>query len=205
VTVDKEPFDYHDYHRTIVAFHGTTEAVADRLVAGGPFTPSGNKDDWLGSGVYFWEYAPKQAWWWARRFKKNSQPAVVGAMIRLGNCFDLLDPENVQLLKKLYNGMLNKWKTEGTGGPSNFRHRRNIECAVFNYLYDDTASEGKPIDSARAVYVPTDRNKRIWRGSWIYEEAHIQVCVRNQKNILAVWHVGPDGRYGRGGARGPHD
>lgn len=101
--------------------------------------------------------------------------------------------------------MLTKWNTEGTGGPSNFRHRRNIECAVFNYLYDDAAAEGKPIDSARAVYVPTDRNKRIWRGSWIYEEAHIQVCVRNQKNILAVWHVGPDGRYGRGGARGSHD
>ena len=84
--MDQEPFDYHDYNRTIVAFHGTTEAVADHLVDGGAFTPSGNTDDWLGSGVYFWEYAPKQAWWWARTFKKNSKPAVVGAMIRLGNC-----------------------------------------------------------------------------------------------------------------------
>ena len=127
VIVDPEPFDYHDYNRTIVAFHGTTEAVADHLVDGGPFTPSGNTDDWLGRGVYFWEYAPKQAWWWAKTFKKKSKPAVVGAMIRLGNCFDLLDPDNVQLLKRLYSGMLSKWKAEGNEGPSNFRHRRNIE------------------------------------------------------------------------------
>ena len=61
------------------------------------------------------------------------------------------------------------------------------------------AAKGNPIDSARAVYVPTDKAKRIWKGSWIYEEAHIQICVRNPKNILAVWHVGPDGRYGKGG------
>ena len=32
---------------------------------------------------------------------------------------------------------------------------------------------------SRAVYVPTQSAKRIWKRSWIYEEAHIQICVRN--------------------------
>ncbi len=105
---DQEPFDYQNYHRTIVAFHGTTEPMADHLVNGGDFTPSSNTDDWLGTGIYFWEYAPRQAWWWARTFKRKSKPAVVGAMIRLGNCFDLLDPENVQLLKSVYNSIIDK-------------------------------------------------------------------------------------------------
>jgi hypothetical protein len=205
VIVKQELFNYHDYHRTIVAFHGTTQAVADRLVDGGPFTSSINKDDWLGSGIYFWEYAPKQAWWWAKTFKKKAEPAVVGAMIRLGNCFDLLDPANVQSIKRLHDVMIDTWKTAGVEAPGNFRHRRNLECAVFNHYYDESAVEGKPIDSARAVHVPTDKSKRIWKGSWICEEAHIQVCVRNPRNILAVWHVGPDGRYGRGGAGGSHD
>ena len=49
--MDDRTFDDHDYHRTIVAFHGTTATVADRLVAGGPFKPSSNADDWLGSGI----------------------------------------------------------------------------------------------------------------------------------------------------------
>jgi len=46
-------------------------------------------------------------------------------------------------------------------------------------------------------YVPTESAKRVWKRSWIYEEAHIQICVRNPENILAVWHVSPDGRYGK--------
>ncbi len=203
--VNDEPFEYHDYHRTIVAFHGTTRAVAEHLVDGGEFVPSSNTDDWLGSGIYFWECAPKQAWWWTKTFKKKSQPAVVGAMIRLGNCFDLLDPANVQSLRRFHDVMMDTWKDAGVETPSNFRHRRNIESAVFNLYYDRSAVKGRSIDSARAVYVPTDRNKRIWKGSWIYEEAHIQICVRNPRNILAVWQVAPDGRYGRGRTGRPHD
>ena len=59
VIVDQEPFDYHDYHRTVVAFHGTTETVADHLVAGGDFTPSSNTYDWLGTGIYFLGIRPE--------------------------------------------------------------------------------------------------------------------------------------------------
>ncbi len=191
------PFDYHDYHRTIVAFHGTRAEIAGDLVDGQPFRVSSNTDDWLGSGTYFWEYAPKQAWWWAREFKRYPRPAVVGAMIRLGNCFDLLDPANVRLLKNMHDVMLEKWAASGSKIPRNGNQHKNRDCAVFNEVYLRAEARLKPIDSARAVYVPTESAKRVWERSWIYEEAHIQINVRNQKNILAVWHIGPDGQYGR--------
>lgn len=55
----------HD--RTVVAFHGTRKRTAEKLVAGTPFGKSENDDDWLGHGIYFWEYAPQQAWGWADR------------------------------------------------------------------------------------------------------------------------------------------
>lgn len=197
--LDDQAFDYLDYHRTIIGFHGTTAEIAGRLVAGGPFRPSANTDDWLGSGVYFWEYAPKQAWWWSRKFKRHDEPAVVGAMIRLGSCFDLLDPENVQVLRRLHGVMMDRWAGAGVEAPRNGNQHKNLDCAIFNYLYQVAASGGRPIDTARAVYVPTEHAKRIWERSWIYEQAHLQICVRNPRNILAVWHVGPDGRYGRGG------
>ena len=158
---------------------------------------SDNKDDWLGKGVYFWEYAYKQAWWWARRKNPNGGAAVIGAMIRLGTCFDLLDPKNLKNLKIAHASMIDTFTQSGIDIPQNVRQYRDLDCAVFNYYYREADEFGKPIDSARGVYVPTADAKRLWRGSWIYDDAHIQVCVRNTKNILAVWHVRPDGRYGK--------
>lgn len=191
-------FDYRDYHRTVVGFHGTTTAVADRLVEGGTFTPSSKIFEWLGTGVYFWEYAPKQAWWWTKDLRKNARPAVVGAMIRLGNCLDLLDPVNVRWLKSVYGDMMVAWKQTNAQIPQNVRDKRNLDCAVLNWVYSQSDTANNRIETCRGVFVPTDNKKRVWRGSWIYEEAHIQICVREPENILALWHVRPDGRYGKG-------
>jgi hypothetical protein len=191
-------YDYRDYHRTVVAFHGTTVAAANRLVNGGPFTPSSRIFEWLGTGVYFWEYAPKQAWWWTTEQRKNARPAVVGAMIRLGNCLDLLDPDNVRWLKGVHDDMMDKWRKAKVQIPVNVRDKRNLDCAVLNWVYTQSEAAPTPIETSRGVYVPTDKAKRVWRGSWIYEEAHIQICVRKPQNILALWHVRRDGRYGKG-------
>jgi len=190
-------FDFSDYDRTIIGFHGTTVEAADEFVSGKPFNLSENDDDWFGKGIYFWEYGHRQAWWWTRKFKKHSKPAVVGAVIRLGNCLDLLDPGNVKLLKEFQASLMEKLGEASVELPTNERHHRNLDCAVFNYLYRQSDLSDCSIDSARAAYVPTDEKKRIWKGSWIYDGAQIQVCVRNPKNILGVWHVGHDGRYGK--------
>ncbi len=69
--------------------------------------------------------------------------------------------------------------------------------ALFNYVYKYCERAQQPLDTARAVYVPTSRRKRVVPGGWISEETHIQICVRNPKSILAVWHVREDGRYGK--------
>src|SRR5205807_463105 len=148
---------YLDYHRTVIGYHGTTAKIAERLVAGEPVTWSSGDNEWLGSGSYFWEYGPKQAWLWARRFKKYPNPAVVGAMIRLGNCFDLLDSENVEVLKRAKEGMITMMDREALEIPQNERIYKNLDCTVFNYFYKKVEDEGEPkIDSARAAYVPTE-------------------------------------------------
>jgi hypothetical protein len=38
-------FEYFDYNRTVVAYHGTSTNQADRLVCGDPVTPSANTYD----------------------------------------------------------------------------------------------------------------------------------------------------------------
>jgi hypothetical protein len=52
--------------------------------------PSGNDYDWLGSGIYFWEYGDRRALDWATGIAKRrphivETPAVIGAHIDTWN------------------------------------------------------------------------------------------------------------------------
>jgi hypothetical protein len=44
------------YDRQIIGYHACAQPIAERLLQGEPFRPSTNDWDWLGHGVYFWEY-----------------------------------------------------------------------------------------------------------------------------------------------------
>ena len=99
-TVSSQLIDYADFHRTVVAYHVTDVTAAERLVGGDDFGPSDRADEWFGNGVYFWEYAFRQAWWQARDYEQHREPAVVGALVRLRNCFDLVDPGNVPVNRR---------------------------------------------------------------------------------------------------------
>jgi hypothetical protein len=186
-----------DYDRTIVAFHGTRRSTARKLVAGDSFGISENDDDWLGHGIYFWEFAPQQAWWWARR-RYGDEAAVVGSLVRLGRCLDLLDPSNTTLLRDAHEDLERALKAAGEKLPDNANNHKYLDCAVFNWLFKLLARDGRTIDSCRAVFVPLQEAKmrRLWKRSGVFEGAHVQLSVREPSNILAVWPVRKDGRYG---------
>lgn len=189
-----------DYDRTVVAYHGTHRRAANRLVDGEPFSPSNNRDDWLGHGIYFWEYGPQQAWWWARR-RYGNDAAVVAALIRLGWCLDFLDPANIETLRAAHDGLEAAFRLAGLPMPRNSNYSKFLDCAVFNWLYRQEESRGAAYDSCRAVFVAArqaqGRSARVFPRSGVFVGGHIQICVREPKNILAVWSVRKDGRYGK--------
>ena len=127
---------FDDYHRTVVGYHGTTLSVALRLVTRvNGFMLSERDFDWLGRGVYFWEYAPKQAMNFARirqrqlKQKKqktlveeqraNEQLAVVACMIRLGFCLDMTEPQNVEYVEEIYASYKGSMTMAGEDLPHN--------------------------------------------------------------------------------------
>ncbi|MEP7144619.1 MAG: hypothetical protein ABI707_17185 [Ferruginibacter sp.] len=65
---------------------------------------SNNRWDWLGGGAYFWEQNPGRALEYAEECAKGEQkfcgeitiPFVIGAIIELGNCLNLLDQNPLQ-------------------------------------------------------------------------------------------------------------
>lgn len=85
-----------------LGFHGCDAAVAERIFAGKTHLKRSKNDfDWLGEGIYFWENSPARALQYARELKVHPRrsgpqiktPAVVGAVIELGYCLNLLDAE----------------------------------------------------------------------------------------------------------------
>jgi hypothetical protein len=180
------------YDRTVVAYHGCDVTVAQKLIEGEAFRKSENRYDWLGTGVYFWEYGPDRAYRFAQDQKVRgivTTPAVVGAVLQLGTCFDLLDTRFTNDLAEAYALWASAMETLGKrlpvnkGGTPDMK-LRNRDCAVLNWYLDQTAKEGVEYDTVRGCFT---EGGPAFEGSGIQIESHIQIAVRRTRCILGVF------------------
>lgn len=179
---------HFDYQRTIIAYHGCDESVVRRvLLTGDPLSASENDYDWLGYGIYFWEFGPERALEWAVEQKKRNpkrikKPAVIGAIIQLGNCFDLLDTRNTALLRRAF-GMYQKDVSDPL--PVNQGPLHRLDCAVLNFALNLYEQEmGHEYHSVRGVF---QEGAASFAGSDIREKSHIQIAVRDPACILGYF------------------
>jgi len=87
----------------VLGYRGCTKIVAERLLSGKRFKQSKNSYDWLGTGIYFWEANPARALEYVREAQVRKKldandVAVVGAVIDLGFCLDLLSSKSISLV-----------------------------------------------------------------------------------------------------------
>lgn len=79
----------------ILGYHGTNVETAEKVIHGKGMEhlwASEKEYDWLGQGVYFWENSQRRAEAWAIE-KYPTNWTVIGAVIQLGACLDLLDQQ----------------------------------------------------------------------------------------------------------------
>ena len=187
-----------DYHRTVFGYHGCDQSVADRVLGGGDFRSSENDYDWLGRGIYFWEHGPERALEWAREEhrrnpSKIATPAVIGAVIHLGRCFDLLDVRYTRYLGHVFPSYLAQQEAAGLPIPRNdgLRNRagdlllRCLDCSVLNWTVDTLGHDAKaPFQTVRGVFI---EGGEAFPGSCIMEKSHIQIAVRDPECIVGVF------------------
>ena len=170
----------------VFGFHGCDEKIGRALINGKKqLRASENNYDWLGHGIYFWENAPHRAWQWACEQKERGalkKPFVVGAMLDLGDCMDLLDIHHHETLKnayELYKMMAPEGLVENKGGKD--KALRYLDCAVINILHKRlNDNREKPIDSIRCAF---EEGNPAFQGSNILDKAHIQICIRTTQCI----------------------
>jgi len=183
------------YDRVIIGYHGCDEKAARDLLNGARFKPSQNDYDWLGRGIYFWEYGPDRAYRFAefqKTYKKVETPAVVGALIQLGNCFDLLDTRFTSELRDYFLVYKDVIKKGGAtlpvnGGKLPDKKLRRGDCALINHYLTALEKDGKRYDSVRGCFV---EGEAIYPDSGFSLETHIQIAVRNPECIVGVFKPG---------------
>jgi hypothetical protein len=181
------------FARLIVGYHGCTQALAKGLLLGKrrirEWRPSTNDWDWLGHGIYFWEHSPERALRWAReRYRTRRQrPAVLGAYIQLGRCFDLLDEPITALLTQTYERLARAAAAEETSLPQNRGREwklRELDCVVINTCIAELQRTGREYDTVRGAFL---EGAPAYPGAGFSRESHIQIAVRNCSCILGVF------------------
>ena len=189
----------------VIGYHGTDRSIAEALFSGKEkdLIFSDNDYDWLGSGLYFWENSWQRGLEWATQFvgkkrkggKVITEPAVVGAVIDLGHCLNLLDQQAIQLVQDRYSWLVAQCHANGTQLPKNEnpdwmqdstdRIYRKLDCAVIRSIHDLIKDAGLPAyDSVRAVFL---EGKPVYKDSGFLEKTHIQICVRKPERIIGYF------------------
>ena len=156
---------------------------------------SKNDYDWLGHGMYFWENNFQRALHFAQELKKRQQngkepiiePAVLGAVIDLGYCLDLLDKEYIDMVGQSFSmvrdsyAALNVPLPKNTGlGTSRDLLIRKLDCSVIAHVHFQARRKARPFDSIKGVFI---EGEPLYPTAGFHEKSHIQLCICNPNCI----------------------
>jgi hypothetical protein len=182
--------------------------IAERVVGGEALTPSDKPYDWLGPGVYFWEDDHQRALEWATQrtgARALKEPAVVGAVIDLGNCLDLTTREGVDTITLYFHYFEEAQRAAGEPMPRNEnlagdgagdRLLRFLDRAVIAFMHETIArqveserAEGleptvRQFDSVRGLF---PEGEPAYPGAGFLTKTHTQIAVYAPDSILGVF------------------
>jgi hypothetical protein len=180
----------------VLGYHGCDRALAQKVVAGkAELRPSKNDYDWLGHGIYFGEDSPRRAMQWAQKERRAPEPrvrirtpVVLGAVIDLGNCLNLVDAEALELVKAAYQTYQAICQASGKEEARNKGRdfgARFLDCAVLETLHQiREETKALPFDTVRGFFV---EGKELYPGAGMRGQDHVQICVRSPKQILGYF------------------
>ncbi len=170
-------------HGLVIGYHGTSIEVAEKVInaKGSLHLSTSVKDyDWLGSGIYFWENSQRRAEAWANERHPKS-PTVIGAVMQMGSCFDLLDQKFCDLADIAAKAMADDFASKGEALPVNMGKAHRYDCSLMEFLkFGQQEVYGGPYDSARAAFMEGDQ---IAGMSDFRHQTHIQIAIFNPNCI----------------------
>ncbi len=180
----------HHHPFSVIGFHSCDREVGLKVLNGkDELRVSNNPWDWLGEGIYFWEQNQLRAFEYAEESAQKKQfnkipiitPFVLGAIIELGNCLNLVEAASLQILQTAYEGLKKVTDEADETMPQNKENNRALDCAVIKYIhYSNKLAGKKPFDTIRCAF---PEGPEAYPGSKISSRLHIQICVLNTECI----------------------
>jgi len=120
------------------------------------------------------------------RNKSIKKPSVIGAVIDLGYCLDLIDFSNLQLLKEGYAILEQSYLKNNMELPQNIPAKnsddlliRKLDCTVIETIHLGMINR-KQFDSVSSVFW---EGKEIYKNAGFKEKNYIRICIRNPNYI----------------------
>ena len=184
----------HHHPFTVTGFHSCDKDIGLKVLNGDDDLRSSNNSwDWLAGGIYFWEQNPLRALEYAEESAKGLQfnrvpittPFVLGSIIELGNCLNLVETQSLQILRTAYDGLLKLKEVASEKMAVNNGNNRALDCAVIKYIHQSNREAGKkPFDTIRCAF---PEGEEAYPGSKISSRLHIQICVINTDCIKGYY------------------
>ena len=179
----------------VLGYHGCDRQLAEKIISGRTVLASSTNDyDWLGDGIYFWEHNALRAFEFADEVARNphpsgqkiSSPGVVGAIIDLGLCLNLLDSLHIKMVKSAFAELVEYSQNASIKIPRNSGgidlRKRDLDCAVIRTLHQSREQlQQPPFDTIRAAFI---------EGDPLYENAGFRFVfeiVPASKDIFDRW------------------
>ena len=186
----------------VMGFHSCDKMVGlDVIVGRTQLRSSNNIWDWLGEGIYFWEQNPLRALEYAIESAARKQfnkipirtPFVIGAIIELGNCLNLIEPESLAILKRAYLGLTKIYEEGEKSLPRNENDNRKLDSAVFRHLHKSRMeSSNPPFETIRCAF---GEGEPIYPGANFTTRLHIEICVLNHNRVQGYYLPYPLEKY----------
>ncbi len=183
----------------VLGYHGCDRKIGEGVLSGRKHLHSSENDyDWLGTGIYFWENSSARALAWATSARDNpklsaskiNEPFVVGSIIDLGNCLDLLEAESIRIVADAHARLSEACQEAGVAIPENRvaggqLTLRHLDCAVIHFAHSLREEAGSPpFDSVRAAFF---EGEGLYPGAGFLKQTHIQICVRKPSSIIGYF------------------
>ena len=154
-------------------YHGTDIGSCEKIILTNKFIDSVDDEEWLGSGVYFFENDKKQAIYYMSKAKKKSEYKVISCDIKSDNLLDLLDISNYENFERFAVQLKDRYKKRKDG-----KQRVLMNGVILNFMH-----KVNPYDVVRGVF---DVPRRTVAPRTNIKPVQIQICVKNHDCISNI-------------------